>query len=558
MCQLIERMAKLLFGDLTRSLLVCLATGTASFAQPAAVTPTRWVDDRAYPDPYGFGAPFFSEVPGGAPSATYKTSITNFPVETHSVSYYNPGFSGSHSAIYFQGNDQSSIGTVGANNSFFVIALAGTRVGPSFGGNFGSIDHTDATLPAMGHTLEITVSGITISPGSDDVLQIMWMLVTDEYLQQYGANGQVAIFLSSAVGQTATFDFTIPFNDPRTGMPISTVDPNLSFEIVNYSTHDLQYTISIKDISLPSPTQPTPPPPPPPPPPYPYVGINDPFATGGTWPYGINNSGEIVGPYYAIINNVPIGHGFLYRIGTFSLIDLSKDNAISTTPYGINSAGQIVGSYTTGGISLNPLRRIHGFLYDNGTWTTLDNPSTADNALGVAFTEAHGINDSGQVVGAYTDGMAAIHGFLYENGTWTTLDDPSAADNASGVAFTQAYGINDSGQIVGYFGDSNASAKGFVYSSGSWTTLSNPSAGIGSQQGTFPRTINNSGQIVGYYIDANGAYHGFLYAHGTWTTVNVPTAEQTRAFGINNSGQIVGWYQGSTPHGQGFSYPSGR
>lgn len=42
------------------------------------------------------------------------------------------------------------------------------------------------------------------------------------------------------------------------------LDPNISFEVVNYSTHELKYPISIRDISTPwsGPTLPPPPPPP--------------------------------------------------------------------------------------------------------------------------------------------------------------------------------------------------------------------------------------------------------------------------------------------------------
>ena len=41
----------------------------------------------------------------------------------------------------------------------------------------------------------------------------------------------------------------------------------------------------------------------------------------------------------------------------------------------------------------------------------------------------NGINDAGEVVGTYTDATGA-HGFLYNNGTYTTLNDPLAANGA--------------------------------------------------------------------------------------------------------------------------------
>jgi len=67
---------------------------------------------------------------------------------------------------------------------------------------------------------------------------------------------------------------------------------------------------------------------------------------------------------------------------------------------------------------------------------------------GATATVACGINDKGQVVGAYTDSSGQIHGFLDSGGAFTTIDIPGAAGTA-------ACGINDSGQIVGTFKDAS-------------------------------------------------------------------------------------------------------
>jgi uncharacterized membrane protein len=84
-------------------------------------------------------------------------------------------------------------------------------------------------------------------------------------------------------------------------------------------------------------------------------------------------------------------HGFLLDNGNYSTLDLPGD------PKGINASGQIVGSYYDGVGG-------HGFLFDNGRSTTFDVP-------GATWTEAHGINDSGQIVGTYID-AGGRHGFL--------------------------------------------------------------------------------------------------------------------------------------------------
>jgi probable HAF family extracellular repeat protein len=55
-------------------------------------------------------------------------------------------------------------------------------------------------------------------------------------------------------------------------------------------------------------------------------------------------------------------------------------------------------------------------------YTTLDDPF-ANGGIG---THAVGINNAGQIVGEYSDG-SGIHGFLFSGGTYTTLNDPSTA-----------------------------------------------------------------------------------------------------------------------------------
>jgi hypothetical protein len=49
------------------------------------------------------------------------------------------------------------------------------------------------------------------------------------------------------------------------------------------------------------------------------------------------------------------------------------------------------------------------------------------------------------VVGFYLDADQARHGFLFRNGEFTTIDHPLAADD------TQAHDLNDRGQIAGLY-----------------------------------------------------------------------------------------------------------
>jgi probable HAF family extracellular repeat protein len=119
-------------------------------------------------------------------------------------------------------------------------------------------------------------------------------------------------------------------------------------------------------------------------------------------------------------------HGFLYTAGTFTTIDVP--DGLFTRATGINDASQIVGFDG----------RDRGFLYTAGTLTTIAVPVPG------ARTEAHGINNAGQIVGQFTDNSGG-HGFLYDAGIFTSIDVPA------GLGLSTAWGINDAGQIVGGF-----------------------------------------------------------------------------------------------------------
>ena len=90
-----------------------------------------------------------------------------------------------------------------------------------------------------------------------------------------------------------------------------------------------------------------------------------------------------------------------------------------------------------------------------------------------------------------------MHGFVYNNGTFTTLNVPGA--NA-----TYANAISNSGEVAGTYTDSSFTAHGFVYDNGTFTTLNAPGA-----NGTLPTAINDRGDVAGEYNDSIGA-HGFL------------------------------------------------
>src|SRR5262245_64240218 len=147
-------------------------------------------------------------------------------------------------------------------------------------------------------------------------------------------------------------------------------------------------------------------------------------------------------------------------------------------------------------------------------------------------TEAFGINDTGQIVGQYSD-PGGTTGFLLSGRTYTTLD-------ASATGDTFAFGMNATGQIVGSYTNATGT-HGCLLSGGiDYTTLEDPVAAFGN---TIARGINTTGMIVGDYKDASANFHGFLYFNGLYAPIDDPSATtSTQASGINDASHIVGVY----------------
>jgi hypothetical protein len=193
-----------------------------------------------------------------------------------------------------------------------------------------------------------------------------------------------------------------------------------------------------------------------------------------------------------------------------------------TTQLSINDSGQIVGSYTDSSVT----HGLHGFLYSGGSYTTIDNPAFSQTMLS-------GINDRGEIVGFGGVPGGVQQGFLYSGGSFTPIIVPSLPPSSNG---TFAKGINNPSEVVGF---ANVPNGGFLYSGTTFTPINVPSA-----PHTFPQDINDRGQIVGSYISADfRREHGFVYSGGAFITIDDPAAGDsgtTVIYGLNNRGQFVG------------------
>jgi hypothetical protein len=267
---------------------------------------------------------------------------------------------------------------------------------------------------------------------------------------------------------------------------------------------------------------------------YTYTTLFGPTGAIVTEAFGIDNNGDVVGEY---INGSGGHYGFLYSQGTYTTL-YGPSNTGATDPFteatGISNSGEIVGSYgdfLTG--------KAYGYTYIGGTYTSFSEPSST-----FPYTLPEGVNSSGAIVGTYQN-----NSFLYSGGTYTTL-------SATGASSTFAVGINDAGTIVGSE-VTGTGTYGFVDNGGTYTTLNDPNSVGGGSNGTGAETsasgINSSGVIVGTYQDASSNANGFFFSGGSYTTFDEPNeasgsrySQGTSLSGINDSGEIAGTYSTSS------------
>jgi probable HAF family extracellular repeat protein len=304
------------------------------------------------------------------------------------------------------------------------------------------------------------------------------------------------------------------------------------------------------------------------------------FATTAS---SINDFGEIVGGYYSD-SNYTGSHGFIYEGGAYTGFDYPLDPSIgsnvSTTLLGVNNIGDILGSYSYVDSTTHKTVE-HAFIDSNGVFTNIDFPS-------VATTTVTGLNNLGEVVGYYQlTPLGRYYGFVYDQGTYTTLSDPT---NASSLL---PESINDVGEVTGYYVDSSSGVyRGFLATPNTYTymnlggflrDINNNGEILESESSNFvyidgvktpldllnnnpfgPQTyaqalgLNDSGQIVGTYYTVDDSQifgeHGFIDSNGALTSIDLPTAV---ASGINNLGQVVGWYNSAPYVSHGFLYSNG-
>jgi len=156
---------------------------------------------------------------------------------------------------------------------------------------------------------------------------------------------------------------------------------------------------------------------------------------------GVNDHGIAVGFYTDSAGNA---HGYKYAIATGHFSTVTVPGATSVTAAAINNKGGVAGFFT------DSHGTVRAFLIrPSGTLIILAR-------AGAGMTQAFGLNDNGEVVGAYTAGTAS-HGF-----TWTIQHGFRTVDDPKGIGTTLINGVNDAGDLVGFYTDGKGNTDGML------------------------------------------------------------------------------------------------
>lgn len=216
----------------------------------------------------------------------------------------------------------------------------------------------------------------------------------------------------------------------------------------------------------------------------------------------INNSDVTVG-FFAAANNanqVNDNTGFVLRHGVFHGVAFpahGNSNPPVNQLLGVDDHDAAVGFYT------DAAGANHGYRYDIDRQTF-----TLIPVAGATSVTAAAINDRDQIAGFETTTAGVTEGFLRgADGSVTPLAYP-------GASMTQALGVSDRGEVVGAYQvgtGSSAATHGFTWTAkGGFQTVDDPN-GVGN---TTVNGVNDAGALVGFYVDSAGNTHGLLAAPG--------------------------------------------
>lgn len=255
-------------------------------------------------------------------------------------------------------------------------------------------------------------------------------------------------------------------------------------------------------------------------------------ANQGTEFEGVSPGGYLCGLY---ITSNSAEYGFLLSpSGEFFQIDIQGSSVVFAS--GVNDAGQVVGAYSSS-------NAFYGFIWTSAGELITFQPVAGSN---VAWAQ---INAAGDVAGLYSTSFAALDRGYYRNAAGKVSTFVGSPNEIS----VDVVKMNDLSTLVGEFLEYPNTTHGFIREGTTITQIDVPGAAR-----TGMSDINNSGTGVGYYQDVLGVFHSFLRDKlGNFSYFDDPHAghnadQGTFAISINATGEVAGTYidsSGNQNHG---------
>jgi probable HAF family extracellular repeat protein len=262
--------------------------------------------------------------------------------------------------------------------------------------------------------------------------------------------------------------------------------------------------------------------------PAPSYSVTDLGTLGGrsSEALGLNSFGDVVG---ASTTSDGASHAFLYRGGT--LVDLGTlPGGTTSRARAINDRGDIVGDSGINAYGPQFREPTQGFIWRGGVMRSLGAlycPCSFNVRYGTS--QAFAVNAGGTIAGGSETnrGERFRHAVLWQEDT--TFDLGSALD---GFQISQAYGINEAGEVVGAMNN-----RAFLAREGRTEDL----GVLPGHTTSAARSVNNRGEVVGTSSNAAGISRAFLWDLGTMRDLGVlPGHTSSEALGISVYGDVVG------------------
>jgi hypothetical protein len=232
---------------------------------------------------------------------------------------------------------------------------------------------------------------------------------------------------------------------------------------------------------------------------------------------------------------------------TLPFANYSPIGPFNATTTGMDNAGDVVGAYT------GPHGGYHGYLRTaSGVLTQINDPRA-----GPGGTVADGISPDGSViVGFYLGTAGVMHGFMLRDGAFSTYDVPGAQGTV--------VGFYHQGEFGGTYVTADGLSRGFYVIRGRLYTLSPPAEAGARHPALILSAVDAAGTLFGYVDSANLPGYGIGYANGSYTTFRDPDQAGagpqagTVIYSADSDGDVAGayTYTGGTasqlPYAEGF------